>query len=526
MRKAAFNEALSAVLNAVRHAVHGRLAAAAWFVLAAGFGALHAPAQATGQPLKTGATPALVERGRSLAVAGDCMACHSAPARPAYTGGLAIASPLGTIYSTNITPSVKSGIGAYTLAQFSRAVRAGVRGDGSHLYPAMPYTAYAKMTDDDTAALYAYFMHGVAADDTPAPATSLPFPFNLRLSMAVWNALYLDRQPYQADKSKSVEWNRGAYLATGLAHCATCHTPRNFLMAEKSSEYLRGGSLGTWYAPDITPGALAAAGWDPATLQQYLATGHAPNGATAGGPMREAIDKSFSRMDPQDVKAISVYLTTPAAAGAAAPMASSAPVASPATPAPGVPPNSPAPAATPASAIPAGAPALQVRPAAPAPGARLPASDIAEMAGKIGAGERLYRNNCASCHQIDGDGVRGLPALRNHPSLRHPTADNVGMAVLEGIWPEHGQGMPGFGDELTDRDVAELTNYVMATFGQSKVTITEQRVRALRAGGEPSPLLLLARAAMALGVLAIVAGLALLAHRWRQRTHQGHTAIN
>ena len=132
--------------------------------------------------------------------------------------------------------------------------------------------------------------------------------------------------------------------------------------------------------------------------------------------------------------------------------------------------------------------------------------------GAAGAG-RLYHNNCAACHQVNGDGVRGLPALRNHPSLRHPNADNVGMAVLEGVWPEHRQGMPGFEDELTDREVAELTNYVMATFGQSKVTIDAQRVGALRAGGETSSLLLLSRAGMALGVLVVLAALLW----WRRR---------
>jgi mono/diheme cytochrome c family protein len=450
----------------IQYALRAAVAAAAGVVLAA-TGASYA--HAADAPLASNASPALIEKGKNLAVAGDCIACHSTAGKQAYTGGLAIASPLGTIYSTNITPSTKAGIGGYTLEQFSRAVRGGVRADGSHLYPAMPYTAYAKLTDDDTAALYAYFMHGVKADDTPAPATQLPFPFNLRFSMAVWNALYLDTRPYVADKSKSVEWNRGAYLALGLAHCATCHTPRNFLMAEMSSQNLRGGSLGTWYAPDITPGALSHAGWNPAALEAYLTTGHAPNGATAGGPMLEAIDKSFSRMDPQDIKAMAAYLTD----------------------------------------LPVGAPTA----APPAPVPALSSSDIDEMAGKLGAGERLYRNNCAACHQVNGDGVRGLPALRNHPGLRYPTADNVGMAILEGVWPEHKQGMPGFEDQLTDREVADLTNYVMATFGQSKVTINAQRVRELRDGGAPSPLLLLARAGMALGVLLIVA----LLWRWQRR---------
>lgn len=414
-----------------------------------------------------GVSPALIERGRYLAVAGDCVACHTQTGKAPFSGGVPIASPLGTIYSTNITPSTKAGIGGYTLAQFSLAVRAGVRADGSHLYPAMPYTAYAKVSDDDTAALYAYFMHGVKADDTAPPATQLPFPFNIRLSMALWNTLYLDTKPYVADKSKSVEWNRGAYLAQGLAHCATCHTPRNFLMAEKTSQYLRGGSLGTWYAPDIT---AANPGWDQAALAAYLSTGHAPNGATAAGPMLEAIDKSFSKMDAQDIRAMAVYLTD----------------------LPGKP------------AAPAAAPAV----VAPVSG-----SDIAEMAGKIGAGERLYRNNCAACHQNNGDGMRGLPALRNHTVLRHPNADNVSMAILEGVWPEEKQGMPGFEHELNDQEIADITNYVMATFGNNQAGTDAARVAVLRQGGAASPLLWLARAGMIAGVLLIVA----LVFIWRRR---------
>lgn len=409
---------------------------------------------------------ALVERGRYLAVAGDCAACHSAPGKAPFGGGVAIASPLGTIYSTNITPSSKAGIGAWTEEQFSRAVRAGVKADGSHLYPAMPYTAYARLTDDDTRALYAYFMHGVQASDIPAPATSLPFPFNVRTSMAAWNWLFLDRRPFTPDPSKSAEWNRGAYLAQGLAHCGTCHTPRNFLMAEKPDLYLRGGSLGTWYAPDITPGKP---GWDRDAMVAYLRTGHAGNGATAGGPMLEAIDKSFSKMAPQDIAAIATYLDA-------------------------LPPGQ------------HGAPAPKVEP--------IVASDIAEMAGQVTPGERLYRNYCAACHQVGGDGMRGLPALRNHAVLHTPSADNVAMAILEGVWPEEGQGMPGFEHELDDGDVAAITNYVMASFGNSKVGLDADRVAALRQGGEASPLLLLARAGMLFGALA-AAGLLLWA--WRRK---------
>ncbi|MRW89841.1 c-type cytochrome [Duganella sp. FT80W] len=435
-----------------------------------------APAQlavATGAPgAQAGAAAASsqIERGKYLATAGDCVACHTASGKAPFAGGVAIESPLGLIYSTNITPSKTAGIGNYTLEQFSRAVRHGVRADGSHLYPAMPYTAYAKLSDDDTAALYAYFTQGVKADDSKPPQTQLPFPFNIRASMGVWNALFLDDKPYVADKSKSVEWNRGAYLAQGLAHCSTCHTPRNFLMAEKHDLYLQGASLGTWYAPAITPGRN---GWNQQTLADYLRTGHASNGATAAGPMLEAIDKSFSKLDQQDILALSVYLSDlPQHEHAAA----AAPV---------VPPVS--------------------------------GSDIAEMAGQISAGEQLYRSNCASCHQNTGDGMRGLPALRNHSVLHHPSADNVSMAILQGVWPEHGQGMPGFANELSDREIAEISNYVMTTFGQNKASVDEHRVAALRQGGDTSPLLLLSRIGMVGGALLVLAALIAILRRKKKQ---------
>jgi mono/diheme cytochrome c family protein len=423
---------------------------------------------AAGAQAATDAT--LVARGRYLAIAGDCAACHTAAGRAPFSGGLAIASPLGPIYASNITPSGKAGIGGWTEAQFARALRAGVRADGSHLYPAMPYTAYAKLSDADTAALYAYFRQGVAAVDTPAPATRLPFPFNVRASMSVWNWLFLDTAPYQANPAKSAEWNRGAYLAQGLAHCTTCHTPRNVVMAEKPSLALRGASLGGWYAPDITPGKE---GWDRQALVDYLTTGHASLGtggtATAGGPMREAIDKSFAQMAPQDVRAIATYVLDLPAGGHGAP--------------------------------------LRTAPA-------VPASDVLEMAGRASAGEQLYRNNCASCHQVDGAGVRGLPALRQHAVLRQPNADNLGMAILEGVRPEHGQDMPGFADALSDGEIAAIAGYVETAFGQGAATTDAHRVRALRHGGAASPLLWIARGGMAAGVLLV---LAVPARRWRRR---------
>lgn len=169
--------------------------------------ALHGPAaaQAAGS-----ADSALVQRGQYLATAGDCVACHTAPGGKSMAGGLSLPTPLGAIVSTNITPSKTHGIGNYTLVQFTDALRKGVRADGQHLYPAMPYTSYALVTDDDASAMYAWFMQAVAPVDSAPPATELPFPFNIRLSMAAWNLLFLDSKPFVADAGKSAEWNRGA----------------------------------------------------------------------------------------------------------------------------------------------------------------------------------------------------------------------------------------------------------------------------------------------------------------------------
>lgn len=415
-----------------------------------------------------------ISRGEYLATAGDCGACHTDSGKAAFSGGHAIVSPLGTIYSTNITPSKTAGIGNYSLEQFSDALRKGVRGDGSPLYPAMPYTAYAKLTDDDVAALYAYFMHGVKAVDVKPAATDLPFPFNLRFSMAAWNWLYLDDKSFQPQSGQSDEWDRGAYLVQGLTHCGTCHTPRNFLMAEQQDKYLGGASLGTWYAPDVTAAHLTATGWTRETLTAYLATGYASNGATAGGPMLEAIDKSFSHMTPQDLQAIATYLLPETAAGQS--------------------------------------PEIKLTGPTPVVGEDTTASLAAQSQG---AG--LYLGNCAACHNVGGQGLHGLPALKDHPILHKPTADNVAMAILDGVWPEKGQGMPGFAKTLSDEQVADITNYLMADFGNSKVTLDAARVKTLRNGGAASPLLLIARAGMIAGGVVVLLLLALYAYRRRRR---------
>jgi mono/diheme cytochrome c family protein len=256
------------------------------------------------------AESALAQRGRYLTIAGDCGACHTAPGGKALAGGLPLATPFGPIYATNITPSKTNGIGNYTLAQFADALRKGVRADGAYLYPAMPYTSYALLSDDDVKALYAYFMNKVVAVDSPAPRTKLPFPFNIRLSLAGWNLLFLGKEAFATDPGKSPEWNRGAYLVRGLAHCGDCHTPRNVLMAVEPSRDLGGGIiLDGWDAPNITPDETSGiGGWSQKDVVGYLRTGRAAGKGQAAGSMADAVDHSFRYLTDSDLRAIAVYL--------------------------------------------------------------------------------------------------------------------------------------------------------------------------------------------------------------------------
>ena len=259
----------------------------------------------------------LLERGRSLAIAADCLACHTqAGGGKPYAGGYPINSPLGVIYASNITPSKTAGIGDYSEADFARALREGVRKDGARLYPAMPYTSYTLITDEDMKALYAYFMKGVAPVDEPAPVTRLPFPFSVRASMLGWNLLFLDNRRYTPDPSKSEQINRGAYLANALAHCGSCHTPRNALMAEDAGRALGGGPVGPWYAPNISSDPVAGiGGWSEDELVQYLRTGRVAGKVQAGGMMAEAVENSFQHMPETDLRAIAAYLKSTAPVG-------------------------------------------------------------------------------------------------------------------------------------------------------------------------------------------------------------------
>ncbi len=433
----------------------------------------------------------LLQRGQYLATAGDCVACHTESGGKPFAGGLTVPTPIGNIIATNITPSPAAGIGRYTEQQFGDALRKGIRADGKHLYPAMPYTAYAQITDDDVHALYAYFMHGVApVDSKPAP-TRLPFPFNIRLSMAAWNLLFLDNKPFTPDPARGAEWNRGAYLVRGLAHCSTCHTPRNLLMAEQSSHELAGGAVGTWLAPNITSDANSGiGGWSEQDLVDYLKLGHARGKAQAAGPMAEAVEHSLQHLESADLRAIATYLK-----------------------------------AVPARHDPADIRAVGSWGAAfdgiaDQRGTALP--DDAEQWG----GAQLYDAHCASCHQAHGEGSfdGGLPPLFHNTATGRARPDNLVLVILEGIrWQtgDSGVHMPGFAHALSDHQLATLANYLTLRYGNPAARITGSQAATLRAGGAPSHLVALVRLAMVVVVVLILAIPVLWRRRKRRRTSAG-----
>jgi len=267
----------------------------------------------------------LIERGQYLATAGNCVTCHTAEDGEMMAGGLPFETPFGRLYSTNITPDDETGIGAWTVEQFLASMRLGVRPDGTHLYPAFPYTSFTKVRDEDVMAIFAY-LKTLPAVRAPAPANELAFPFNVRALMIAWKALFFDDGEFVHDETMSDDWNRGAYLVEGLAHCGACHTPRNALGAEDNGRYLAGGAYldrvpgggyRTWSAPNLTSSDTGLSLWSREDLVQYLETGR-NSFLDSTGPMNEVIMNSTSRLTASDVAAMTTYLEAlPPAAEAA-----------------------------------------------------------------------------------------------------------------------------------------------------------------------------------------------------------------
>ena len=438
-----------------------------------------------------GADTESVKRGAYIATASDCAACHTAPGGLSFAGGLAIASPVGTIFSTNITPSTSAGIGNYSEAEFARAVRKGVRKDGANLYPAMPYTSYRVLTDADVHDLYNYFLHGVAPVNVAPTRTSLPFPMSIRASMMAWNLLFLSSESFVADPRQSADWNRGAYLASGPAHCSTCHTPRGFLMQERSGLNLAGGEVGPWFAPNITSDASSGIGsWTQQELTRYLATGSLPPKARAAGSMGEAVEHSFQYLTPADVAAIATYIRT----------------------------------------IPAvhDASDSQSRFGYGNPGSMLGtlrgANGVKSDTGSSPTGAELFLSNCASCHSSRGQGSKDdyYPSIFHNSVTGSANPANLIATILYGVDRKIASGqayMPGFGGHKTDpsqfndNEIVLLANYVFQQYGRAGTIVSASDVAVARQGGPSSPLVWLAQVGVAAAVFVFLLLVLLLVFR-------------
>lgn len=396
-------------------------------------------ANPTGVPAAL-AKASVVERGEYLARAADCMVCHTAKGGKEFTGGLAFKLPFGTLYSTNITPDKETGIGAYSDQDFLNALHRGVRKDGARLYPAMSYTSYTYMTDADALAIKAYLFSLPAVRATPA-ANTLGFPFNQRWAMGFWSAVFNADTRFEPNTAQSPEWNRGAYVAEALAHCGECHTPRNIAFAMDNRAKFAGAVAAGWRAFNITSDkSTGVGGWSDEALVSYLSTGHASGHGTASGPMGEAVDHSLSRMAPEDIRALVVYLrSVPAVASSDLP-ATTAPAA--------------------------------------------PASHREGGGASLALGKKIFEGACVSCHGWAGESpVSPLATLTGSWAVNDPAATNVAQIVISGTvrhTPQGALSMPAFGGIYSDAEIAAVANYVTARFGAEGAQLTERDVAGLR----------------------------------------------
>jgi mono/diheme cytochrome c family protein len=373
---------------------------------------------------------ALVKRGGELVAIGNCRTCHTTPDGRDFAGGLGVPTPFGTIYSTNITPDEKTGIGTWSEAAFRRALREGIDRGGRHLYPAFPYDHFTLVSDADIAALYAFVLTREPVAAT-APANTVPFPLNLRPLLAGWKLLFLRTGPFQRDPGESEEWNRGAYLANGLGHCGACHTPRNFLGAADKQKAFAGGAAEGWTAYALDAASPAPVPWDAEALAFYLYNGWHPDHGVARGPMSEVTD-NLSTVPKADVQAIATYVAS---------------------------------LGGPASA--------SQRQGAPG-----------DHAGSPGAA--IYASACATCHDAGRAPPYGGIDLSLSTGPSGPSARNVINVILWGLPAADEQRrpiMPGFAGVLNDRQLADLLAYVRARFGNKPPWAdVEKDIREARAG--------------------------------------------
>ncbi|WP_321872866.1 cytochrome c [Burkholderia ubonensis] len=447
--------------NVARRTTRALATGAAWLALGLASGA--AVAQPAAAPAVAASAPhaadALVARGAYLARAGDCVACHTASGGKPFAGGLKFDTPIGAIYSTNITPDPKTGLGGWTLDEFDRAMRSGVRRNGDTLYPAMPFPSYARLSDDDVKALYAYFMHGVAPVQQENRAVDIVWPLSMRWPLAFWRKLFAPApKPFDAAPYPDPVLARGAYLVQGLGHCGACHTPRAPTMQERGltdadgPDFLAGGAAIDGWVPTSLRGEprTGLGTWTEAEIVQFLKTGRTPRTAAFGG-MTDVVGHSMQHMTDDDLTAIARYLKK-------------------------LPPKVQG----------------ETRYAYDAAAANaLQAGD----ASKPGAA--VYRDNCMACHRSDGRGyTRVFPALGGNPVVQGDDPTSLIHVVLEGSALQGTRTapstftMPPFGWRLSDQEVADVANFVRTSWGNTGAPVSAAQVAKVRKttpGTRPEP---------------------------------------
>jgi alcohol dehydrogenase (quinone), cytochrome c subunit len=390
-------------------------------------------------------SPDLIQRGAYLAQLGDCAACHSVPARPPFAGGYRMNTPVGAIYSTNITPDPAYGIGRFSLADFDRALRFGVS-QGHTLYPAMPYVSYANTKPEDVEALYAYFKKGVAAAAVPNRRPEIPFPLSMRWPLTVWRWLWAPQPSPFRDEHFDPQVARGAYFVEGLGHCGECHTPRGLafeLKARSPAEgpvFLSGAVIENWYAPSLRSGGTGTLEtWSETDLEQFLTRGVNRQGAVFGS-MSDVIIHSSQYMTTDDARATAKYLKSISDTSSAAAFAYDG------------------------------------------------STDRSLSAGDATRrGAMTYLDNCAACHRPDGRGYVGVfPSLAGNPAVEASNATSVVSIVLGGSSTPRTSStpaqfaMPAFAWRLSDQEVADVVTFVRSSWGNRANAIDEKRVHDLR----------------------------------------------
>ncbi len=400
------------------------------------------------------ATATLLRRGEYVARLSDCVACHSTPDSAPFAGGLEMATPIGSIYATNITPDKETGIGNYTLGDFDRALRSGVARDGHRLYPAMPYPSYAKLSDDDVQALYAYFMNETPAVRQTNKASHIPWPLNMRWPLALWTAAFTDPGPFKPVNADDELKVRGAYLVQGAGHCGSCHTPRGFAMNEKALDdshplYLSGAPLDGWYAPSLRGDVNAGLGrWTEVQIQQFLKTGRNAHSVVFGS-MTDVVNNSTQYMSDDDLKAIAHYLKS----------------------LPGDPERD------------------------GTPWQYQDTSSALQSADKrnVIPGAQTFMAKCSACHAANGRGQgQWIPSLAGAASSMTSEKDSSINVVLNGSGRIVAGGtpdayrMPPYRNQLSDQEIADVLTFVRTSWNNRGGAVTPSAVKDLRERTNPA----------------------------------------